>query len=185
VQEHLKWCAKIVTYTPISQQRRTAFWSFVRGEMLLHEVHYMTWHTTWYKPMHVSNSIYQCVSSVFPFLLNDFLTFFKKKLWFCFALWALSNDNFLYDSVPLLHNVALRQWKNILGKVGGQKKCFINKMFPNKAKNYVEYLLFFFFFHVPSTCVQNMSVSLFCLLMHTSNVFFLFLGHIYKSYLNA
>ncbi len=77
----------------------------------------------------------------FSFSLIDFFTFLTDLGTFCIAPWTLSYDmwmeNFLPDCTPLLHNVALRQCKNILmgrGVRGGQIKCFINKMFPNKSK---------------------------------------------------
>ncbi len=58
-------------------------------------------------------------------------------LGFFIALWTVPYDmwmeNFIHDSAPLLHNVALRQQQNILGGERGSKhflsiKCFqINK----------------------------------------------------------
>ena len=83
------------------------------GLIRIHEVHDMTWRTTWYKPMSVSNQVYWCVSSVFPFLLKKIIKKCQEIIYFCIALWELYNDHFLYDSLPLLHNVALRQQKNI------------------------------------------------------------------------
>ncbi len=85
---------------------------------------------------------------------------FLTDLWFWIDLWTLSYDmwmdNFLRNSVPLLRNVAMRQWKNILGwgGEGWSKKNFINKMFPNKPKNDVEY---FFIMHHQNACSRGLT----------------------------
>ncbi len=83
---------------------------------------------------------------------------FLTDWWFWIALWTLSYDmwmeNFRRNSVPLLR----KQRKNILGwgGKGWSKKCFINKMFPNKPKNYVEY--FFIMYH-QNACSRGLRIS--------------------------
>ncbi len=45
-QEHPKWCAKSVTCTFVSQQRKSASWSLTQSKISFHEGHGMTWHDT-------------------------------------------------------------------------------------------------------------------------------------------